>query len=487
MKKCIRVIILISFIIIFGLLISGCQSSEAEIKTVQETSEEVISETVLPTSTKTTEKTKKPTASPTISPLFDFEAKDLEGTMIYFWHPWAAEIGFSMEQIVAKFNQENVWGITVRVQAEGGSNALFEKIKQNVHEGQLPHLTVGSLDQMLVWQESRDILVDINPYIHDLDWGLSSAELSDIPNAFWESDQFDEHQYAVPAVRDYQVLYYNQTWAKELGFDAPPTNLEEFRAQTCAASQIMLEDRLGANDGTGGWIVNMDPLVVLSWMQAFGVEGWPETDAGKYHFNSKEMKNMLSTLRELFDDGCIWISREPSPYKYFARREALIYSGSLQDISYQRKVLLDNGSADEWILLTYPTEKGIDPFVVADGASYAILESSPEEQLASWLFIRWLLRSENQVTIADQYNGLPVGREAASEMEKKMAAYKQWPAVLFWSPIAVHEPSLESWQTVRPILQDAFWQTFQADITPDNIPDILEIMDDTIEEVGKMD
>jgi len=63
-----------------------------------------------------------------------------------------------------------------------------------------------------------------------------------------------------------------------LGFLAPPSTDEEVRDQMCAANASFLKDDDTTNDGLGGWLINTDPVAMLSWLTAFGVD--PRTSDG---------------------------------------------------------------------------------------------------------------------------------------------------------------------------------------------------------------
>ncbi len=78
-----------------------------------------------------------------------------------------------------------------------------------------------------------------------------------------------------------------------------------------------------------------------------------------------------SYLYDLFLENCAWIGRQQHPYQYFANRQALTYSGKMEDILIQERVNELNNSNDQWTVLPYPSK--IDkPVLLIDGDSYAI-------------------------------------------------------------------------------------------------------------------
>ncbi|PIZ25991.1 MAG: ABC transporter substrate-binding protein, partial [Chloroflexi bacterium CG_4_10_14_0_8_um_filter_57_5] len=44
-------------------------------------------------------------------------------------------------------------------------------------------------------------------------------------------DPVNGQRLGAPAQRSARFLFYNQTWARELGFSAPPATADEFRQQ----------------------------------------------------------------------------------------------------------------------------------------------------------------------------------------------------------------------------------------------------------------
>ena len=216
----------------------------------------------------------------------------------------------------------------------------------------------------------------------------------------------DGSRLGIPLLRDASVLLYNQSWAQELGFTRPPTTPEEFREQVCAAAAANRSDRTIANDGTGGWIVETRGVTLWSWLRGFDADPIPAgTDA--YQFDTPESEAALAFLRGLVDENCAWKSRLAAPYEYFANRQALVYSGVLEDTLIQEHTMTRLKIGDQWTVIPYPSVDG-QPVVVASGPSLAVTSTSPEEQLASWLFVRWLLAPEHLAVLTEAAGGLPV-------------------------------------------------------------------------------
>jgi ABC-type glycerol-3-phosphate transport system substrate-binding protein len=139
-------------------------------------------------------------------------------------------------------------------------------------------------------------------------------------------------------------------------------------------------------------------------------------------------------------------------------------------------------NSDEWTLLPYPgTSEGV---LVAYGPSYSVLKSSPEKELAAWLFTRWLLSPENQSQWVDATGLFPLTHTVESMMGSLSNTTPQWTAAVAELSSAQRVPQLASWRKVRYLLQDAADVIFQTNVPLDQIPAKLIEMDTMAKELG---
>ncbi len=408
---------------------------------------------------------------------------DLNGVQIRMWHPWTGATLSVLRTLVDQFNQQNEWGIHVIEASQGSSGSLYSTFKTTMDQGEMiPNLIVAPIDQVLAMQHDGLQVVNLHDYLDNDQWGLNAQELADIPSNFLNQDNVEDIQLALPAQRNAAVLFYNQTWARELGFPNPPVTMDDFKQQTCAAAKALMHDADKQNDGLGGWIVNNEALTILSWMKVFGVSKLPDVDFTGYQFQSAPAQNMFKYFGQLFDEGCIWNSRNPEPYDYFAKRQALFYSATVQDVMIQaeknRLLQID----DEWTILTYPVSDK-KPVVLMNGPSYTIAASTPEQQLASWIFIRWMLKPDNQTRIVMSSGSIPVSAAAVSQLSTFGQKYPAWQQAISWIPIAQPSPRGADWRMARGVLEDSFWQYLQPQPTPQSRANPLPDVDQTIKEI----
>jgi len=469
---------MVFFLLLLFVLLPACA---APVTQVTATIEATAFPTKEPTPTITPRPTLNVTPEATIVSYLDIDKEDLLGVTVTFWHPFTGDTAERLREMTQNFNEENDLGIRVEIFSRGTAGALNERIMEvSAEKDMMPDLVAGPVLLTHIW-DHEDWVIPVEAYLNHSEWGFDEESLAQFDAFALEQTQNDGVQTAMPLVRSASVLYYNMSWAQELGYGSVPTSLRAFREQACAAQQSLLEDDDKENDGTGGWIINLDESVILSWLAAYGEKDFDTAD-GDVIFQTAATDRAFNMLWQMNAENCAWTSRDPLPFEYFATRRALIYSGSVRDTYWQERAMAQSGSQDEWTLLPYPSESGA-PILIWDASAAVIIESSPEEQLASWLFLQSLLSDKNQALLSISTNSLPVREDAWRWMEVTLRNHPEWAEVRGMTAEAVSVPLHSDWLITGCLLEDAAWQLFQPFTTEEEIPLILQTLDDMILEL----
>ncbi len=428
---------------------------------------------LLPTAT-------EPPITPTPASTITVDPLRLGLQTVRFWHPWQNQAGEAMAALVNDFNSNNEWGITVEAQPFLDLDQLWQETSVALAANQAPDLAVGFGHQALAL-DAITPLVDMTGYVNDPTWGLSLQDQADFLPVFWNADRAGERRLGIPALRSGQVLYYNQSWAQELGFSTPPTTPEELAEQACAAYQANLNDGNPENDGTGGMIISTQYAGTLGWLRAFEAPVTRE-DGNGYDLDTPQVDQALRYLRDLYDQGCAWLPESDFAETEFAAREGLFYTGTVTGIPYQSEVMRRQDNGDAWTVLPFPSP-GAQPSMPVFGPSFSMLPSTPEKQLAAWLFLRWLAQPESQARWTEATASLPLRAAAQDPLSAYLRANPQWAAAVEALPYAVAEPALVSWAQVRWALQDATIQLYRSYFSADGIPEMLEFLQQTADDL----
>ncbi|MFN3741819.1 MAG: extracellular solute-binding protein [Anaerolineales bacterium] len=410
-----------------------------------------------------------PAASPTPIPISTIPVTPdaLGGLIIELWHPWQGALGHLIENQVGAFNAGNPWGIQVRTRAFHGLAELQATLREGHKGGEHPDIAILLSEQAVQWAESES-LVDLSTYIHDPVYGLRQDEIADLYPPLWAQDARGRQHWGMPAQRSARLMLYNQSWARELGFSTPPASPDEFRQQTCAAARAL-------GNGHGGWYLDTHPITALSWIYTFKgdiVEG------NDYHFLQPANLSALTFLKTAFDDGCSWRDLKIDPIQAFSTRQALLITLGMEDLPKIERAFASQGNQDRWKVIGFPGSVSF----VAYGTSYALFKTAEANQLAGWLFIRWMLRAENQAAMVKSSGFLPLTRSARQFLADYAGEHPAWDAAVKLLESARPAPTLSSWERTKWMLGDGFEEIFRLGLESGQIPLILAELDRAVRE-----
>ena len=437
-----------------------------------------------PTATATAAAMPTPTPQPTSS--LGVEKAELQGAVIQFWHPWTGETAERLQALVDEFNTANQWGIFVQTEAFANLDNLHEAVQSALADGETPNLVIASAHQALDW-EGENRLANLDEYARDPLWGLAEDELADFYPVFLLKNPVDEHLLGLPALPSGQALYYNQSWAQELGFAAAPATPDDLREQACRAAQANNQDDDPSNDKTGGMILATNYSSILGWIHAFDgslIGQNSSSSSSPYQFDTPQVEQAFEFLRSLYDQGCAWLPENPYPEADFAARRGLFATGSITGIPYQASLFEQVGSRDQWTVLPFPSPDD-EPALPVYGPSYTILRSTPVQQLAAWLLLTDLVSGENQARMVEAAGAFPARSAALERLQEYNSSHPQWSTAVNNLLYTWPEPPYRSWRTVRWALSDAASQLFRSYFTIDQVPQLVKFLNDTAADLHK--
>ncbi len=447
---------IISFLFITSIILSACSSN--------------ITSTAEVSATKQSGSKSTPEPESTVAAVSRLGVNEdaLKGLVITVWTPWYGVESSLFDIFVKDFNAQNEWGIKVASQSQVNFTNLYEAVTASLPTAEKPDLVIALPEHALEWY-ADGVVTDLTPYVQDPKFGIDA---SDIPFAFWNQDVTNEARVAVPAQRTAQFLLWNETWADELGFSSAPSDSQGFQRQSCMAHQSMLKDDSPQNDFAGGWIVDTEPMSAYAWMLAF--EGGISEGDG-YRFLSPNNIDAFKFLRELSETSCAWQAAAADPLTAFANREALFITASLEDLPALNREFVSANNTDQWKLIPFPG-KDEGAFVVY-GSSYVILNSTDEEQLAAWLFARWLLENTQDARWVEATNLFPLRTSTIDLLADYKKTHPQWEQAVELLPQGELQPQAASWRTVKVMLGDGFAHMYRVNVPSGQVAAILAQME----------
>ena len=419
------------------------------------------------------ETTEAPTEAPTAE---DPWANVTPAKEIVWWHQHTGEARENaINQIISDFNSTNEWGITVTAEYAGSYNDIFQKMLPILNTPEVPDVVVGYQNQIATYQLAN-AMFDMNELINHPVYGLTPEEQADFFPGFFQQDVyplFGNQRLGLAPNRSMEVMYYNMDWLRELGYDAPPTTPEEFKEMACKATQTPFS---GATEGAAdpiGYELSIDTSRFASWTFAFGGDMYDYTN-NQFTLNSDAAVEAWTFVQSLFADGCAkLVTEDYGDQTDFGNGTLLFSIGSSSGLPYYKDAVEADGTGFDWSVGALPHTTP-DPVQNIYGASVSIPKSTPERELAAWLFIRYYTSPEVNALWAKASGYFPVRQSVAAQFQDVFEADPVYKAAFDLLPYGKFEPPVPGYDFVR---EDVI-NLVMANIVDDPTADVKALLDE---------
>ena len=411
--------------------------------------------TAAPTEAPTAAPTEAPTAAPTEAPT---EAPVVEGTdwskvtpakEIVFWHQHTGEAReAAMKAIVDGFNSTNEFGITLTAEYAGGYTDIFNKMLPILNTPDVPDIVVGYQNQIATYQLS-DAFFDLNELMDDPTYGMPKADQEDFFPGFFAQDVYPLYggqRLGLAPNRSSEVMYYNMDWLKELGYDAPPATPEQFKEMACKATTTPFSKAMGENKPIG-YELSIDTSRFASWTFAFGGDIYDGT-TNQYSLNSPAAVEAWKFIQGLFAEGCAAnLAEDYGDQTDFGNGTLLFAVGSSSGLPYYGDAVT-GGANFQWSVAPIPHTTA-EPVQNVYGASVSVPKSTPERELAAWIFLKYYTSPDVQALWASASGYFPVRQSVAEKMATYMDENPTYKTAFDMLQYGYFEPAVPGYDFVR--------------------------------------
>ena len=435
-------------VLVVPLILTACQPTEAPEPEPPKAEE----------ATAVPEEAEEPAEEPEAVGEGPYEGVDPSGQDVLWWHQHTRERQEGLNQMVEEFNASNEWGIEVQAEFAGGYPEIYDKMIAAISADDptlLPNLTVGYANQVAKYQLSES-LVDMDEFVDSPKWGLSDEEVADFPVGIFEADVSpifgDGHfRMGFPPNRSMEALYYNQDWLTELGYDGPPETWAEFAEMACAATD--------PDAGTVGYEISTDASRFSSMV--FSRHGsYFLPDGSSFDYENDTVKETMGFIKDLYDQGCVTLIAESyGDQTDFGNYRTLFTIGSTSGLPYY-DAAVKSGEQGEFLWSVAPLpymDGGDEPVMNLYGASVTVPKTTPEQELAAWLFVKWYTSPEQNARWAKISQYFPVRKSAADAMGDYFDENPTFKKAFDLLPYATYEAQwCPCYEEVRRSMEDAY-------------------------------
>ena len=329
-----------------------------------------------------------------------------EPVTIEMWHYMNGKQAETLNQIIEEFNATNGKGITVNAVAQGNVPDLNKKVIAASQSNTLPAI-INVYPDLATGLINEGKIVDLAPYITDANVGMEDEVKNDFVDAFMaELSQWEEGKvYGMPMTKSTKVLYVNKNMLEELGYSL--ADMENLTMKKLSEISKKCYDELGIP----GFGFDSSSNAFISTLMMDG-KNFIDLD-GTINVDNEWVREYMTFFQEQTSNGYFRVAGEDKFLSNpFSNGKMLAYQGSSAGFAH-----INTNGAFEVAVVEAPVFEGKDNAVIQQGASlFATSTVSPEQQYASYEFIKFLTNTENTAKFATSTGYLPV-RKSAQDLD----------------------------------------------------------------------
>jgi ABC-type glycerol-3-phosphate transport system substrate-binding protein len=388
---------------------------------------------------------------------------DLAGPVeVTLWHTQTQALAKALQDMVDEFNRTNDKQITVKLEFQGNYTQLYQKNIAAIQAGTLPDAAVA-YESFVADYMKANVVVDLDPYVRGKH-GLSKESQDDIYKPYFDTNrfpQFGNKLLSFPFTKSLLVMYQSDDILKELGAQTPQT-WADFERVARDAKKVAADGKVTR----WGWAVPVSASTFNGWVLSRGGRLMSE-DNKSVAWDGREGLESLKLLQRGFQDGWAY---QPKGFDYQndfgAGRVAFVQESSTGRPFFRSSMTRPMN----WGIVSIPQTDPSRARTVQYGANIAIFKTTPEKQLASWLFVKWFSDSAQTAKWAIASSYMPVRKSSSNDGALKEAWTKDPQGKQAFDLIgtSIAEPNVRGQQDIRTVIEDMITKVITAKATPED-------------------
>ena len=316
--------------------------------------------------------------------------------------------------------------ITLRLYSD--YNRIYADVITNIPTNTPPNVCITYPDHIATYKTGSDVVLQLDDWMRDSRYGLGGSEVkfdapeeAEIVPEFLSECILDGHYYALPYMRSTEAMYINRDLVEKLGYTLPDVLTWDFVWEVSEKAMAKEEDgtfSVNSQNVMIPFIYKSTDNMMITMLKQLGAP---------YSSANGDVLIFNDTTKELLSE--IYLHAKSRAFSTFAISS---YPGNFLNAG-QCIFAVDSTAGATWMggnapmqdihesqLLSFNIEvRPIPQFdpdnmkMISQGPSICIFnKDNPQEVLASWLFVQYLLTNKVQLGYAETEGYLPVTLKA---------------------------------------------------------------------------
>ncbi len=310
---------------------------------------------------------------------------------------------------------------------------IYQDVITNIATNSTPNVCITYPDHIATYLTGSNCVVPLDTLFTDANYGLGGRDirfdaptLAEMIPEFLAECELAGHTYAVPYMRSTEVCYVNETFVNRLGYELPEVLTWDFVWE--------VSEKAMQKDENGNFLVSGQPTLIpfiykstdnmmiqlLRQMNA----GY-STKAGEILIFNDDTRSVLKTVAEHVKTGAFSTFKISSyPANWLNAGQCIFAVDSTAGSTWMGSdaPLIDIDESKmvdfETRVMTVPQVDPENLQMISQGPSMCVFnKQDPQEVLASWIFVQYLLSNDMQIAYAFTEGYVPVTAKAQQSAE----------------------------------------------------------------------
>lgn len=329
--------------------------------------------------------------------------------------------------------QEIYPNVTINLRLYTDYGKIYNDVITNISTNTTPNVCITYPDHIATYLTGQHSVVPLDELMKDEKYGLAGSEVQfdspaqeEIIPQFLEECMLNGTYYALPYMRSTEACYINKTFVEKLGYELPETLTWDFVWEVSEAATKKNAEEIFELNGQNVLIPfiykSTDNMMIQMLRQKNAGYSAPD---GKIEIFNDTTKEFLYTISEHVKTGAFSTFKISSYPANFLNAGQCIFAidstagatwmgteAPLIDISEDKLVEFETA------VMPIPQFDPEHPQMISQGPSICIFQKEdPQEVLASWLFMQYLLTNDVQIAYSQTEGYVPVTSKAQNSQE----------------------------------------------------------------------
>ena len=329
--------------------------------------------------------------------------------------------------------QELYPNIKVNLRLYTNYNDIYRDVITNLSTDTTPNVCITYPDHIATYMTGENVVVPLDDLMNNKKYGLGGSELqfdgpkkNEMISKFLSEGVIDGVSYAMPFMRSTEACYVNKDFVEALGYELPEVLTWDFIWEVSEAAMAKNEDGTFKVNGQTvmiPFIYKSTDNMMIQLLQQYGA-GYSNSAGEVLIFNdvTEQILYNIAPYAQMKAFSTFGISSYPG--NYLNAGQCIFAVDSTAGATWMgsdaplMEIKDDQVAQFEMEVMMIPQVDTENPTMISQGPSVCIFnKEDPQEVLASWLFVQYLLTNDVQIAYAQTEGYLPVTNKAINSQE----------------------------------------------------------------------